>query len=165
MGLIGPNGCGRSTLLQTIAGALPPVAGRSRLGANVRVGFMDQAQAGLDPALGALATLRAATSWSETETRTFLHRFLFGGDDVFRPAAALSYGERSRLMLALLFAQGATCLLLDEPLNHLDIPSRERFEAALAAFDGTVLAVAHDRRFIERFGRSVWTVEDGAVRG
>jgi len=99
----------------------------------------------------------------ETEARSFLHFFLFEGDDPLRPVSSLSYGERARLALALLVAQGCNFLLLDEPINHLDIPSRTRFEQALSNFDGTVLAVVHDRYFIERFATQVWVVENGGI--
>ena len=85
---------------------------------------------------------------SETDTRSFLHHFLFAGDDVFVPVKDLSYGERARLALAKLVLGGCNLLLLDEPINHLDIPSRESFERALSAFEGTVLIVVHDRYFI-----------------
>ena len=86
----------------------------------------------------------------QTDVRSFLHFFLFSGDDAFIQIGKLSYGERARLMLALLVAQGCNFLLLDEPVNHLDIPSRERFEDALSQFPGTILAVVHDRAFIRR---------------
>ncbi|HNK64688.1 MAG TPA: ABC transporter, partial [Anaerolineales bacterium] len=92
-----------------------------------------------------------------------LHYFLFKGDAALRPAGDLSFGERSRLQLALLVAQGCTFLILDEPINHLDIPSRERFEEALENFNGTILAVAHDRSFIERFATDVWLAKDGKI--
>ena len=100
----------------------------------------------------------------ETEARRFLHYFLFSGDDVFVPVVSLSFGERARLALAKLVASGCNLLLLDEPINHLDIPSRERFEQGLAAFEGTVLAVVHDRYFIQRFATGLWSVERGTVR-
>ena len=93
-----------------------------------------------------------------------LHYFLFSGDDPLRPIGQLSYGERSRLMLARLVAQGCNFLLLDEPINHLDIPSRERFEQALSGFEGTVLAVVHDRYFIQRFATELWVLENGGIR-
>jgi ATP-binding cassette subfamily F protein 3 len=92
----------------------------------------------------------------EVDLRTFLHRFLFSGDEVFQSVASLSYGQRSRLMLALLVARRCNLLLLDEPLNHLDLPSQEAFETSLSSFEGTILASAHDRYFIERFARVVW---------
>jgi ATP-binding cassette subfamily F protein 3 len=162
--LTGANGSGKTTLLRTIAGALPPLAGRVRLGANVRLGFMAQEQETLDPAQNALQVIQAGIASDETEARRFLHCFLFSGDDVFTPVGSLSYGERARLLLALLAARGCNFLLLDEPVNHLDIPSRDRFEQALASFEGTVLAVVHDRFFIDRIASEVWGVEDGSVR-
>jgi ATP-binding cassette subfamily F protein 3 len=103
-------------------------------------------------------------SLSETDARNFLHFFLFAGDEVFTPIADLSYGERARLLLAKLIVAGANCLILDEPVNHLDIPSRERFEQALDSFPGTVIAAAHDRAFIARFASRVWRLEDGLLR-
>jgi ATP-binding cassette subfamily F protein 3 len=122
---------------------------------------MAQEQELLDPALTALETIQRAAPLGETEVRSFLHYFLFSGDDPIRPVGQLSYGERARLSLARLVAQGCNLLLLDEPLNHLDIPSRARFEQALAAFDGAFLAVVHDRYFIEAFAGDVWEVRDG----
>ncbi|MGQ0604633.1 MAG: ABC-F family ATP-binding cassette domain-containing protein [Anaerolineales bacterium] len=161
--LIGPNGSGKTTLVRTIIGALPPLAGRARLGANVRVGYFAQEHDRLNPALNALTTLQQFSSQTETELRNFLHYFLFEGDGVFTPVVELSFGERARLALATLVAQGCNFLVLDEPINHLDIPSRERFEEALSNFDGTALVIAHDRYFIERFATQVWKVERGTV--
>jgi ATP-binding cassette subfamily F protein 3 len=111
-----------------------------------------------------LATALAERPMSETEARTFLHYFLFGGDAVFRRAGDCSVGERARLQLALLVLRGCNLLLLDEPLNHLDIDGREHFEAALDAFEGTVIAVAHDRAFLRSWPRRLWEVRDGRVR-
>jgi ATP-binding cassette subfamily F protein 3 len=162
--LTGANGSGKTTLLRTIAGVLPPLGGRLRLGTNVRAGFMAQEQETLDPARNALETVLAVAPRDETEARRFLHYFLFSGDDVFVPAGSLSYGEWARLLLALLVAQGCNFLMLDEPINHLDIPSRARFEQALTAFEGTVLTVVHDRYFIDHFATEVWGIEAGSVR-
>ena len=117
----------------------------------------------LDPASTPLATILSAAVMTETEARSFLHYFLFEGDDPLRPVAELSFGERSRLSLARLVAEGCTFLLLDEPINHLDIPSRTRFEEALSGFPGTILAVVHDRYFIERFATDLWLVDEGRV--
>jgi ATP-binding cassette subfamily F protein 3 len=162
--LVGRNGTGKTTLLRIIAGQLPPTVGEVHIGANVRLGYMSQEQAGLDPDDTPLSVIRQMASMTETEARSFLHFFLFAGDDVFVPIRQLSYGERARLILAQLIVAGANCLLLDEPINHLDIPSRERFEAALDAFPGTVLAVVHDRAFIDRFATGIWAVEAGEIR-
>jgi ATP-binding cassette, subfamily F, member 3 len=160
----GPNGAGKTTLVRTICGKLEPVSGSLKLGANVRLGYMSQEQEMLDAALSPLQTIQKVSPFNETEARHFLHFFLFGGDDPLRPSGEMSYGERARLQLAALVAQGCTFLLLDEPINHLDIPARSRFEQALAKFEGTVLAVVHDRYFIERFASDVWTVENGGVQ-
>jgi ATP-binding cassette subfamily F protein 3 len=162
--LVGPNGAGKTTLLRTMAGRIPPLAGHVRTGASVKLGYMAQEQELLQPQASALETIQRVAAFNETETRNFLHYFLFEDDAPLRPTRELSYGERARLQLALLVAQGATLLLLDEPINHLDIPSRARFEQALSRFEGTVLAVVHDRYFIARFASSVWTIKDSKVR-
>lgn len=159
--LIGPNGAGKTTLLRTLAGRLPPLAGEVRLGSGVRIGYMAQEQELLDPALNPLDTLRVLAPLSETDARKFLHRFLFTGDGVFTPVASLSFGERARLALACLEASGCNLLLLDEPINYLDIPSRTRFEQALASFKGAILAVVHDRYFIEGFANTLWEIRAG----
>jgi ATP-binding cassette subfamily F protein 3 len=161
--LTGPNGAGKTTLVRTLAGKLPPLAGSLRLGANVKLGYMTQEQELLNPGFNALQTIQSVAPFNETEARNFLHYFLFKGDEALRPTSALSFGERTRLQLGLLVAQGCTFLLLDEPINHLDIPSRTRFEQALANFKGTVLAVVHDRYFIERFASDVWEVKEGKI--
>src|SRR5579859_7629078 len=161
--LLGPNGSGKTTLLRLISGQLAPDAGRVRLGASVRPGYFAQEQEGLIGSQTALEAVRAVAALSETEARSFLHLFLFAGDAVFTPVAQLSYGERARLVLARLVLSGVNFLLLDEPLNHLDIPSRQQFEAALANFAGTVLAVVHDRYFVESFAERIWAIQDGRL--
>jgi len=162
--LLGPNGSGKSTLLRILAGDLAPGEGVVKPGANVRIGYMPQMQETLDPAGSPLSILLDAAPITEAEARNFLHFFLFKGDDVFVPVARLSYGERARLLLAKLVIGGANCLILDEPVNHLDIPARERFEEALQAFLGTIIAAAHDRAFIDRFATSIWVLEGGGLR-
>ena len=161
--ITGPNGAGKTTLLRTLAGQLPPLGGDVRLGASQKLGYLAQDQSGLDPSRTAVETLDAYFP-THTEVRSFLAKFLFTGDEPLKPVGLLSYGQRTRLLLARLVAEGSTCLLLDEPINHLDIPSRAQFEQALSTFEGAVLAVVHDRFFIQRFAQQVWWVENGAVR-
>ncbi len=161
--LTGPNGLGKTTLLRSIAGELPLLSGRMRLGGSVRLGYMSQEQELLDPAKSALEMIQLAAPLNETEARSFLHYYLFTGDDAVRPIGDLSYGERARLALARLVAEGCTFMLLDEPINHLDIPSRTRFEQALHQFPGAILAVVHDRYFIEGLATTVWEAENGVI--
>jgi ATP-binding cassette, subfamily F, member 3 len=156
--LTGANGLGKTTLLRTIAGQIAPVVGRVRLGHSVRLGYMAQEQESLDPQQTPLTTIQQIAPLNQTDARSFLHYFLFSGDDPLRPNHLLSYGERARLALASLVATGCNFLLLDEPINHLDIPSRTMFEQALAQFEGTILAVVHDRYFIEQFATKIWLV-------
>ncbi|HZY41843.1 MAG TPA: ABC-F family ATP-binding cassette domain-containing protein, partial [Anaerolineae bacterium] len=161
--LIGENGAGKSTLVKTIGGQLQPLGGDIRLGANVKVGYFAQEQDVLDPTSTPLKTLQAAALMNDTEARSFLHYFLFTGDQPLMLNRSLSYGERARLMLAQLVVQGCNFLLLDEPINHLDIPARTQFEQALTHFEGTALAVVHDRYFIQGFATRIWSVEGEAI--
>jgi ATP-binding cassette subfamily F protein 3 len=162
--LTGPNGAGKTSFIRTIIGQLPPLAGTFRLGGAVKVGYMAQEQELLDPNRNAVQTIQKVSALNEKDTRNFLHFFLFSGDDPLRPTRELSFGERARLQLATLVAQGCTFLILDEPINHLDIPSRERFEEALDNFNGTILAVVHDRSFIARFASQVWYANEGRIK-
>ncbi|MFO7680173.1 MAG: ABC-F family ATP-binding cassette domain-containing protein [Chloroflexota bacterium] len=161
--ITGPNGSGKTTLLRTLAGQLPPLAGAVDQGPSVQQGYMTQEQTSLDPTLTPLETLHPIFG-SETEARTFLSYFLFTGEEPLKPNRDLSFGQRARLDLALIIATGCNVLLLDEPINHLDIPSREQFEQALSSFQGVILAVVHDRYFIERFATEIWWVEHEGIR-
>jgi ATP-binding cassette subfamily F protein 3 len=161
--LVGANGSGKTTLLKIISGECQAEEGRVRLGTNVQPGYYTQEQEGWNDAATPFEEIRSVAPLSETQARSFLHYFLFAGDDVFVPVGKLSYGERARLALAKLVLGGCNFLLLDEPINHLDIPSREGFERALSAFEGTVLIVVHDRFFISRYASALWSIQDGTV--
>lgn len=162
--LVGPNGSGKSTLMRTILGEIPPLRGSFKLGSRVIPGFMDQEQRELQLELSSLENLRLLSDQSETDLRSFLSYFLLTGDDVFIPAGNLSMGQRARLALAILVLRGCNLLLLDEPANHLDIPSRAQFEIALKEFNGSILAAAHDRYFLQNFAQELWKLENGSMQ-
>ena len=148
--IAGPNGSGKSTLLDVLLGRVPLDSGQLWTGSGVVLGELTQGRDEL--ARGELLPLFAGESGlNDEESRTLLAKFGLGADHVRRDAGSLSPGERTRALLALLAARGVNCLILDEPTNHLDVPAIEELERALDAFDGTVLLVTHDRRFLEAF--------------
>lgn len=149
--------------MKVIAQQILPDSGSVRLGPSTRIGYFAQEQDTLDNDETALATARSVAADSESDIRTFLHRFLFSGQMVQQRIGDLSYGERARLMLALLVLRGSTVLLLDEPLNHLDLDAREQFEQALEQFDGTIVLVSHDRYTIQRLASRVVEIRDGRL--
>jgi ATP-binding cassette subfamily F protein 3 len=163
IGILGENGSGKTTLLRTLIGQLAPLEGKVSLGHNVIVGYYAQTQDDLNPENTVIEEIRQTTRFSEESARTFLGRFLFGGNEVFKPIGALSGGERSRLALAKLTLLGANFLVLDEPTNHLDLPARQVLEVMLDAFDGTLLFVSHDRYFVDALATRIWLVEGGGV--
>jgi ATPase subunit of ABC transporter with duplicated ATPase domains len=145
----GPNGGGKTTLLGALLGRLPLDSGRQSLGPGVRLGEVDQARGRFRGPASTLAVAEEATGWPASEVRTLFAKFGLRADHVTRPAESLSPGERTRAGLALLQAVGVNCLVLDEPTNHLDLPAIEQLEEALAAYDGTLLLVSHDRRLLD----------------
>ncbi|SRR5579875_2238545 len=163
VGLIGPNGAGKTSLLRTIIGELAPLSGQVNLGHNVRIGYYSQTHAGLNPQNIILDEILQVTTLTVEGVRSFLGRFLFSGDDVFKTIGTLSGGERSRVALAKLTLQGSNFLVLDEPTNHLDLPSRQFLEEVLSEFEGTLLFVSHDRYFIDSLATKLWVIEDGGV--
>src|SRR5205085_2229938 len=126
-------------------------------------GYYSQIHSGLSAERTIIDEIRQMSKFSEDGARSFLGRFLFSGDDVFKPLAALSGGERSRVALAKLTLQGSNFLVLDEPTNHLDLQSRQFLEEVLAEFEGTLLFVSHDRYFIDSLATKVWVIEDGIL--
>ncbi|HSM26092.1 MAG TPA: ABC-F type ribosomal protection protein, partial [Anaerolineaceae bacterium] len=158
--VIGENGSGKTTLVKTILREIPALGGNFRLGSQVKVGYMAQEQDQFDPNKNVLETINKVLSQNQTENRSFLSKFLFKGDDVFKTTSSLSFGERARLSLACLVAEGCNFLILDEPINHLDIPSRTQFEKALSAYEGTILVIAHDRYFIDGYATQIWEIKE-----
>ncbi len=156
--LIGPNGAGKTTLLSAIAGRIPLTAGELYRSPSARIGWYTQEHEGVRLNETPLHQARQATIGDEGEVRAFLHQFLLGPEQVLRPAVELSYGERARLALALLAIGGANLLLLDEPMNHLDIPSREQLEEAIINAPIAIVLVSHDRYAIERLGATIFDV-------
>ena len=164
VGVVGPNGAGKTVLVRVLAGDLEPEAGTRWAGPGIEVGYLSQAAAGLDPAATVIDALRAGRSLAEDEAVRKLMGFLFDYEQVRRPVATLSGGERTRLAFLLLMQDRPNCLVLDEPTNHLDVDSIEVLEDALEHYDGTVVAVSHDRYFLDRIADRIVHVADGSVR-
>lgn len=162
--IVGENGAGKSTLLKILAGALKPDEGSVYRAPGVVLGYLDQEQEGL-PETGTLYEVYASGLIGDFETlkKELLATGLFTWDELSRPVSALSAGQRRKLQLARLLAVRANLLLLDEPTNHISLDVLEEFEAALIDFAGPVVAISHDRRFIERFANEVWEVRDGRL--
>ncbi|HEX2951739.1 MAG TPA: ABC-F family ATP-binding cassette domain-containing protein [Armatimonadota bacterium] len=162
--LIGPNGCGKTTLLRMLVDEMPAEAGTAHFGHQVNWYYYDQEGRNLDARLTVLQEVaRINPHLSQSEIRGALARFLIFGEDVERPVSTLSGGERSRVSLTKMFLSGANLLILDEPTNHLDIDGKEALEEALADYTGTVLMVSHDRYFIDRVANRVLEVDNGAI--
>ena len=163
--LIGDNGTGKTTLLRCLTGEEKPDHGSIRWGTGVDIGYYDQHQAGLHEQKTVLDEVwDRFPRMEQYEVRGALGMFLFTGDDVFAPVSTLSGGEKGRVALTELMLRKDNVLLLDEPTNHLDMDSREVLENALADFPGTIIAVSHDRYFINRFAEKVCVLENGALK-
>lgn len=157
LAIVGDNGCGKSTLLKMITGEVTPQHGSCKLGSNVKIGYLSQQFGYRDTEARVVDVFREAVAVSEAEARHILAQFLFYGYDVFKKIENLSGGEKMRLRLAQLMHQQINLLVLDEPTNHLDIESREVLEDTLETFEGTVIAVSHDRYFLQKlFTKMAW---------
>ena len=161
--IIGDNGTGKTTLLKTLQGLIPPLAGTATLGHNVKVGYYIQGLDDLPEESTVIEAFLQAKGMSPEEARSYLARFLFQGEDVFRRVADCSGGERSRLALARLLIAQPNLLILDEPTTHLDIASREAFEHVLLDYAGALLFVSHDRQFVSLLAQTLWLVDQGKV--
>ncbi|HEX5889326.1 MAG TPA: ABC-F family ATP-binding cassette domain-containing protein [Pyrinomonadaceae bacterium] len=161
LGIIGPNGSGKTTFLKTILNKLAPLAGDVRWGTKVQIGYYAQQLDDLDDRNEIIMELRRVAPPSATagELRSFLAKFLFTGDDVYKHVRDLSGGEKGRLALAKLIYSRVNVLVLDEPTNHLDIPSREALEEALDAYEGTIITISHDRYFLDRVATQILALD------
>jgi ATP-binding cassette, subfamily F, member 3 len=163
LGIIGPNGSGKTTFLRTILSKIEPLAGEVRWGTKVQIGYYAQQLDDLDDRNEIIMELRRVAPSTATagELRSFLAKFLFTGDDVYKHVRDLSGGEKGRLALAKLIYSRVNVLVLDEPTNHLDIPSREALEEALSAYEGTILTISHDRYFLDRVATQILALDGG----
>jgi len=158
--VIGPNGAGKTTLLKTVLSQIPPYAGSVELGANLKVGYFAQAHEGLVPENTLMDEISAvAPNMLPAETRNYLARYGFQGDEVFGQVATLSGGERGRLALAKLALSDANLLMLDEPTNHLDLATQEVLQDVLANYPGTIMLVSHDRYLIDALATQIWELD------
>lgn len=165
IGVIGSNGTGKSTLLKTITGLIPPLSGDVRFGVKTRVGYFDQTIAATKSELSVLEDFRAEfPELNDGEIRKTLGGFLLSGDDVFKCVKDLSGGEKVRLALSKIFRRRPNILILDEPTNHMDIIGKETLEKLLMDFSGTVIVVSHDRYLINRVAKSLIVFENGGVK-
>jgi ATP-binding cassette subfamily F protein 3 len=165
VGLVGANGSGKTTTLETVLGIREQIEGKVRLGHGVVPAYFSQHEVELDERGSVLDCAQRATGLSRPQAQNLLGRFLFSGWEAHeKPVTALSGGERRRLALALVVASGANFLVLDEPTNHLDLESREALEEALDAFPGTVLLVSHDRALLDAVAHRLLAIEDRALR-
>lgn len=165
LGIIGGNGTGKTTLIRTLLGNIRELSGKVHWGTKTNIGYYSQNLEGLEPRNEVVQELRRVAPMADNNTlRGFLAKFLFVGDDVFKPVSALSGGEKGRLALAKLIYSQKNVLILDEPTNHLDIPSRESLENALEEYDGTIIVVSHDRFFLDKIATQMLSFEaDGRV--
>jgi ATP-binding cassette subfamily F protein 3 len=162
--LVGPNGTGKTTLIEALAGRSELGAGKLRRGHNAKIGYLSQHAEELGNEGTVLEATQRATGLTPNKARALLGRFLFSGEEAEKPLVGLSGGERRRVSLAVLYASGANVLILDEPTNHLDVESREALEDALRSFDGSVLLVSHDRALLDAVGTRTVAVEGQTLR-
>ncbi len=163
--LLGPNGCGKTSLIRTLLGQYQAQSGRIRYGVEVKKGYYDQIQSGMDSSKTVFEEIADSfPSMTNTEIRSTLAKLLFKNDDVFKPLSSLSGGERAKVLLTELMLSRANFLLLDEPTNHLDINSCEALQDALSGYEGTLLAVSHDRYLINSLADKIFYLTPEGIK-
>lgn len=161
--VIGSNGIGKTTLIRTVLGEYEPISGQINLGHNVKPGLFSQGNLELPEDKNVLEAFMDISNMLVGESRSYLARFLFRSEDVYKPVTALSGGERARLALSRLMVKEPNVLILDEPTTHLDIPSREALEGVLDEYEGTLIFVSHDRRLISQMANQLWIIREGSL--
>ncbi len=162
--IIGGNGVGKTTLLRTLLGQIPPLAGEAQIGASLEIGYMSQTHSDLRPDATVLESLlEVADGMKPEQARAMLGSFLFSGEDAFKRISECSGGQRSRVVLARLTAVGANLLILDEPTNHLDLHSRDILQQVLSTYQGTILFVSHDRYLVQALATDIWVLQSGQL--
>lgn len=164
LGVVGPNGSGKTTFLRIVTGDLAPDSGSVGLGENVSMGILRQDVEGLNDNGTVLDEVYRTRDWTSGEARSYLARFMFRGDEVYKQVRVLSGGERTRLVLSKLVLSGCNLLILDEPTNHLDMESRHALEQAISEFDGTVICASHDRYFLDQTVTRTLEIAEGGWR-
>jgi len=163
--LLGPNGCGKTTLFKTLLEVYAPQAGEVKIGANIEIGYYDQTQNDLDIRKNVIDEIwDAYPKKTQTEIRNACAAFLFKGEDVFKDIDVLSGGEKARVSLLKLMLSGSNFLMLDEPTNHLDISSKEALENAFSGYDGTMFIISHDRYFINKLADKIYRLTPGGIK-
>ena len=164
IGLIGPNGVGKTTLLKILADKLKSDSGELKFGTNIDIGYFDQEMSGLDPNKSVIDDVwDSFPTLDHYDIRSYLARMNFVGEDILATINTLSGGEQSRIALLKLMMSGANVLLMDEPTNHLDIDSKEMLEESIESYDGTVIAVSHDRYFLNNFASKIWELQPDSL--
>ncbi|NLM60975.1 MAG: ABC-F family ATP-binding cassette domain-containing protein, partial [Clostridiales bacterium] len=162
--ILGPNGSGKTTLIRILLGQEMPDEGFIRWGSGVKIGYLPQIVEFRNENISVLDCVVDELNISVSTARNWLGGYYFRGEEVFKSVRALSGGEKSRLRLCILMYRGVNMLILDEPTNHLDIRSSEWIEEAISKYEGTLLVISHDRFFINRVGKKIWSMEDGTVK-